>query len=150
MALCEMCGKDEELVKASVEGVILNVCRNCGKFGKIIAVLKPAPKAVKREKPKEAEKEVVESVVPGYSGLIKMKREKLGLKQEELAKRLSEKESLLHKIESGKTVPSITLAKKIEKFLKISLVEVKEEEALPLRGGKADVTLGDMVKIRKR
>ena len=41
-----------------------------------------------------------------FPGLIRDKREKLGLKQEEFAKYLAVKESVIHKIESGSYVPS--------------------------------------------
>jgi putative transcription factor len=149
MPLCEMCGKEEELLKASIEGVVLAVCSSCSKFGKVLGKVKTAEIA-KKEKPRTAEKEIVEAVVSNYSLLIKQKREKLGLKQAELAKRISEKESLLHKIESGKVVPSIELARKLGKFLRIRLIETKEEGPIATKGSSDTYTIGDMVRIRKR
>ena len=50
MSLCDMCGKETDLVVALIEGTELNVCRECGKFGKILRKLKTEelPKKFKR------------------------------------------------------------------------------------------------------
>ena len=72
------------------------------------------------------------------------------MKQEELAKKINEKESRLHKIESGHFTPSLRLARKLEKFLKITLVEQVAEDTSPLEKSKSEsLTLGDFIKVRK-
>ena len=150
MPVCEMCGNDTFLLRAVVEGTELNVCKGCARFGKIIK--RPFKKNYKKERPViNEENKKIPIVVSNYSALIKQAREKMGLKQEELAKRISEKESLLHHMESGEFEPSITLAKKLEKFLKISLIEEYEEKKdfVPKSKGK-EVTIGDLIKIKKR
>lgn len=151
-----MCGAEEKLFKAEVEGTILEVCKNCAKFGKIIGPVKEGErKKEEREKKIERrvmpERELMQLINPDYSEIIKKKREKLGLKQEELAKKIAEKESLIHKIESGQFEPGMDLARKLEKFLNIKLIEQHEEVKIDLgekRGGPA--TLGDVVVIKKK
>lgn len=149
---CELCGSGEALFVADVEGGILNLCNKCSKYGKVLRKIKPAV----TEKPKsqilkkEPKKELIEEVVSDYPVLIKEKREALGLNQEDFAKQISEKVSLIHKIETGHIVPSIPLARKIERFLKIKLVEELEEEKAELPGRKREsLTIGDLLKIKK-
>ena len=94
---------------------------------------------------------MIQIITPDYSELIKKKREKLGLKQEELAKKIAEKESIIHKIESGQFEPSVELARKLEKFLNIKLIEQHEEVKVSLgKKGEGAATLGDVVVIRKK
>ena len=154
---CDMCGKDDELYKAMIEGVELTVCEKCARFGKILRKIK-----TEQEKPKQKnttqklvlvkeEKEMIETVVEDYADRIKRKREKIGLKQEELAQKISEKESIILKIENGKMVPPIKLARKLEKFLEIKLVEEEEDESNPdvPKGTGGELTIGDMIKVKK-
>jgi len=75
------------------------------------------------------------------------KREGLGLKQKELAEKIAEKEALVHKLETGIVEPSIKIAKKLEKFLKIKLVEEQEQTAESFISPKREgYTLGDFLK----
>ena len=62
-------------------------------------------------------------IVPDFGMRVKDAREKLGLKQEELARRINEKVSLLRKIERGEIVPDDRVRQKLERILNISLVE---------------------------
>ena len=42
---CDLCGKTtESLAKAIIEGVQLDVCTECAKFGKVIAIKRPSAK----------------------------------------------------------------------------------------------------------
>ena len=47
----------------------------------------------------------------------------MGLKQFELAQKISEKESIIHKIESDSEDPSIQVIKKLERLFKVKLIE---------------------------
>ncbi len=153
---CEICGKDELLFKANIEGTMMNVCKPCSKYGKVISVARDKINVEQKKDDAKLEapvrkKEIVQTVVEDYGERVKKRREHLGLKQEELAKMLSEKESLLHHIESGKFEPNIELARKLERFLKIKLVEEYEEENSQLPRGKADdLTIGDLIKVKKK
>ncbi|MFH1181583.1 MAG: multiprotein bridging factor aMBF1 [Candidatus Woesearchaeota archaeon] len=147
MAPCEMCGKQDELVRASIENVIMSVCSSCSKYGKVLGRER---KFLPEKKPKPQPKEILEEVIPEYAAVIKSAREKLGLTQLDLGKKIAEHESLLQHIESGKIKPTLDVAGKLEKFFRIKLVEVKEDVIVPSKPGKGEITLGDMVKIRKR
>ena len=146
---CEICGSEAQLYIVEVEGSKLRVCKSCAKFGKLIAPLKstskpPVKKKIEVTKP-------IEIIVADYSKRIKRAREALNLKQEDFAKKINEKLSLIHKIETGAITPHIKLAKKIEQFLKIRLVEVYEESYIPKKSKKElKLTVGDLVKIKKR
>jgi putative transcription factor len=143
-----MCGKDEPTIRALVEGVELNVCENCASFGKPVkrhAVKKELPKLEKRIMP---EKEIIQAIREDYPEIIRKKREKMGLTQKDFSKFLSEKESLIHKIESGLYAPSIDLARKIEKQLGLSLVEEKEVIPQHIKAKKETFTIGDVIKVK--
>ena len=147
---CELCGRNSELVQAVVEGSMLNVCNDCSKFGNVVAVQKTRP-IIQNKIRKIMEEESLEIVKSGFGTLIKEAREKLGLKQEEFAKRLNEKESFMHKIESNSIKPSISFSKKLEKALGIKLVEFyKEDEKKNINFKDDGLTIGDLIKIKSR
>jgi len=159
---CEMCGKEGDMFKADIEGAVLVVCKECAKFGKIVSRMK-TPEELKhmkkRAKEIEARKatsvekvksEIIQIIAEDYSDKIKAKREKLGLKQKDIARMIAEKESLVQNIEAGKFVPSINLARKFERFLKLKLVEQHEEKYEKKAKSKgAALTIGDMLSIKK-
>lgn len=145
---CDMCGSEAELFKASIEGTLLNVCPKCAKYGKVhgkIEQIKPV--LLKQQPPKET----LQVINPQFAKVIKQKRESLDLKQEDMAKAISEKVSLIHKIETGIVAPNLVLAKKLESFLRIKLIEDFREDTEKIKGKKsAELTLGDFVKVKKR
>lgn len=152
MARCDMCGSESYLQTTLIEETELNVCKICSKFGKVIRKERPKEtiRFEKRVITQEAQ-EAVETVVQGYGKLIKDAREKLNLKQDEFARKINEKTSLIHNIESEHRAPDIKLAKKIDKFLNLNLVI--EEKAQDLKLDKVDsgaLTIGDLIKIKKR
>lgn len=155
MPQCEMCGTEAKLVDAIVEGSILSVCSRCAKFGNVIAIQKPVenPRPSKKLEIKqeiEMDKEV-ETIVEDYSLLVRKARERKGLKQEELARFIAEKESVIQKVESGHLEPSFSLAKKLEQFLGIKLIDktnvAYEKKELDLND--STLTIGDLIKFKK-
>ena len=154
---CEMCGSEpNKLFRAVIEGVELKVCGNCSRYGKFLGPLKAdsptEPKVKASLRPLPPKPEVMDVIVENYSKLIKDKRERLGLKQKELALKIAEKESIIHKIESGQFMPSLALARKLERFLNIRLIEQHKEvvgfEQQKKRPG--TFTIGDFIKVKKR
>jgi putative transcription factor len=148
-----MCGKvDDNLLRTIVEGVELTVCNNCSKFGKVLGQLRrelPKPKPRYAAPQKE---EVQEGIVDDYHEIIKRKRESLGISQKDFALKLSEKESIVHKLETGHFEPPLSLARKLEKMLGVKLVhKVKDEEIEGTSKKKSGdgFTLGDFIKVRK-
>ncbi len=143
---CELCGNDSADYTAIVEGAELNVCAKCAKFGKVIR--KPIIKKIEKPVKVSEDSEIIETVVDNYSEIIKKAREKLGLKQEELAKKMAEKESVIHKLESGHLKPNVELAKKLENFLKINItekIEVRKENVSKTKT--ESLTIGDLIKL---
>lgn len=149
---CEMCGKIGNVVKTKVEGTFLNVCNNCARHGKVVEKVEDlAGVSNIKRKTFSRDKEISEYIVPNYNSLVKNKREQIGLKQEDFAKKVNEKVSVIQHIESGKLEPSLKLAKKLEHFLGIKLIEKDDfEYEGGVREEASTMTLGDMLKIKKR
>jgi len=147
---CELCGKDAELFTAVVEGTQLKVCAPCGRFGKVIR--RAEQPALAAKKPMRAESAMVEHIVSDYSQRIKAAREKLSLSQEDFAKHITQKESLVHKMETGHFEPPIDLARKLEKLLRITLVEVRDASPAYVREKETKtegLTIGDILKLKR-
>ena len=147
-----MCGSEGRLYKTIIEDAELSVCNECNKFGKVIGVIEQKvndmPSKDKNEEPKI---KIMDMVIQDYAEKIRKKRESLGLKQEEFAKKINEKGSLIQKIESGHFEPSIGLAKKIANFLKIRLVEEYGEKHEKQAHSKTDsFTIGDFIKMKEK
>ena len=147
---CEMCGKAEQLVTAMIEGAHMQVCRNCASFGQVLQT----PRAFQQRNSYAPQKfvgpQIIEQIVEEYALKIKQAREKRKLNQEEFAKMLNEKESVLHNIEAGKQKPPMELAKKLEKVLGITLIEtIKPDEQtsdMPSeKRPKGPLTIGDIL-----
>lgn len=147
---CELCGKDTELFTAVVEGIQLRVCAGCGRFGKVLRRA-PPPASLAKPVPVRTEPTKIERIVDEYGQRIRAAREKQGLTQEEFAKRVMVKESLVHKMETGTFEPDIELARKLERLLHIRLVEVREESETGTArkdDRPAGLTIGDILKLK--
>ena len=150
---CDLCGKvDENLFRTLIEGVELNVCSACCKFGKILAPIKRyTPKEQHRMFQNRAEKqEKIELLMENYAEIIKSKRESMGWSQKDFASRINEKESVVHNLETGNFEPQLSLAKKLEKILVIKIIEEHEEKHDVVKKRRDEgFTLGDFIKIKK-
>ena len=146
---CEVCGKGTELVKAVIEGTVLNVCGLCASYGKIIEERKIESVKTKEVRIGEGE-EVLQILVDDYSEKIKKAREKKDLTQDKLAEALAEKESVIHNLEAGHLRPNDKLVKKLEQFLHIKLLtEYKLERDDKNLDFKDDsLTIGDILKMK--
>jgi len=127
MGNCELCGKvTEQLIKAKIEGVVMELCSNCAKHGTRMATPRNVPSHSSGfHRRTNTKNDTEEFISHSYAKDIKSKRESLNLKPEDLARKLNEKESLILKVESGNLKPSFPLAKKLESFLKIKLIETR-------------------------
>jgi putative transcription factor len=166
---CEVCGRKiyGKPFRTIIEGAKLTVCTECSKHGTIIweeseskttpqkpRAAMPLPlKTQRKEKPQKAVDTAVE-LVEGFDVKIRQAREKLGISHEELGKRLSEKVSVLRKIETGKMFPDNKLAAKLEHSLKIKLLVPASEEKVPQKNipkpASRELTLGDLIKFDKK
>ncbi len=148
-----MCGKEATLVRAKIEMAEMDVCEKCAKHGVVLRRL-DVPSAKKKERREiKPQKEIIEEVVEDYAQIVRKSREDKGMSQEDFAKKLNEKESVIHKIETGGLIPSLKLARKLERLLHIRLIEIVEEHhnAAPSSSKKgSELTLGDLIKIKKK
>jgi putative transcription factor len=150
-----MCGKTASVV-AKVEGVQMNVCESCAKYGTIIKQLPvqqktSARKSLASAKPEPMKEELIEQVRPDVAKLLRQHREKLKLNQEQFAAKLQIRGSTYNHYESGAVMPDITTAKKLEHVLKMPLV-VHIKVATPIEGKKEpsrELTMGDFIKKKK-
>lgn len=145
MATCDMCGKDAFLFKAEIENVMMSVCKECGKFGRVLGAAKAEIKVKKQVVRQEAE--LQESIAADFSKKIREKREQLKMTQEEFANMIKERLSTLQKMESGSFKPDLETARRLERMLKIKLIEITEsQEVKKSSGGKLpQMTIGDLL-----
>ena len=147
MANCDLCGKKTELISALVEGTMLSVCTNCSKFGNVVQLNKSninKPKVIEIDR-------YLDDITDDFAEKIKTAREKLNLKQEELALKVQEKLSVIQCLESGKIKPQISAARKLEKFLGIKLIEtVHLPEINKLNVKDRALTIGDLINLEKK
>ncbi|MEM2896944.1 MAG: multiprotein bridging factor aMBF1 [Candidatus Bathyarchaeia archaeon] len=161
---CEVCGQKiiGRPIRAVIEGVALSVCRECSQLGEIVSEVRQARgssrSTIESSKPQRLPakaqslpKEVLErEIIEDYARKIKNAREKAGIKQEELAKRINEKLSVIQKIEAGRIVPDLRLARILEHFLKIKLIVPMTEPSIPVNSKIPELTFGDLVKIKNK
>lgn len=150
---CELCGRNEAKFRAKVAGMEATVCAECASHGRIIEeVREEKPKEIiRREEKKKRIVETTEEVVEDIGELVREKREELNLKQEELGQKIAEHASMVKRVEHG-YIPSIKIAKKLEKTLGLSLVErvnANEQGYSSAKSGGA-LTLGDIMIIRQK
>ena len=158
---CEICGKSIEgrPLRTKIDGSVMEVCENCSKFGRIQKT-PPRPKSTVRKIPEQKNKSIQrrrrdepsEELVEDYNIIIRNKREIKGWSREDLGKKINEKVSVINRLESGKMVPDIKLAKKLENTLKITLIEKLDDFDLETlqKSSSSGPTLGDIVKIKKK
>jgi len=157
---CEMCGSKiaGRPYRALVDGVEMVLCVSC--YLKLTKSGRAKPLPARAEKKREAPKRrkpatrkislELYDIVEDYDERIRRAREAKGWTTAVLAQKLRISESMLKKIESGKMKPSIDLARKMEKLLRIQLLEpVEIEEEVDYTGPPGTVTLGDVVVVRK-
>lgn len=144
---CELCGVRSSSRKAEIEGVVLNVCERCVKYGKEIVIQRPnsEKKELSRTLP-----EIKKIPVEDFSEKVRKLREERKLSQEELAKSIKEKVSVIKRIEDG-WIPEEKVIEKLERFFGVKLTEeVMEKEFKPHRESKNTpaLTIGDIVEIK--
>lgn len=152
---CEICGKEIKgrAYKVIVEGSEVTVCAFCRQFGteKPAQISQPGLTKVvlkRRKSPKKIE--FTEELIENYHLIIKREREKRGWSQEQLAKKIQEKESLIKKIENAEIVPEPSVIEKLEKLFNIKLREKVPEVKIDLKKITSAPTLGDVVVVRKK
>jgi putative transcription factor len=132
---CEICGKEiiGKPITTKIDGSSMKVCKDCSKFGKIQRP--PATRSNtnktrqrnhrRQSKPYSSPKRTEPNyeLVEDYGKLIREKREQKKWSREDLGKKINEKVSVISKIETEHMKPDTKLAKKLERLLKIDLLE---------------------------
>jgi putative transcription factor len=167
---CEICGKPIEgkPIRTKIDGSVLEVCKECSKYGRVQRDTPLERKFVSRNKKGNPQKsrpqsknqsvqrrrreEPMDELVEDYNVLIRKARESKGWTREELGAKMYEKVSVINRIESGKMEPDIKLAKKFEKTLGITIIEKYDEMDLESFKSSASGpnTLGSIVKIKRK
>lgn len=167
MSRCEICGIEElNLELVLFKGRKIYACKECINSFKLVRVIKGSgvdnygksySRQVSTHKP--AEKGMSKKVfnylfndyelVENYNIIIKAAREKMGLTQEVLARKLKVKVSIIKRVEGGRLVPPVDLARKIEKTLNISILKKAENNVdykyITRKKGDFQVRLGDFM-----
>ena len=151
-AFCDICGRGEPAAVVLVEGARLAACRKCAHVGKLLHRLESQVMPEAEQRP--VQKSVGEDeITEGYGAKIKNKREQMLLPLAVIAEKLNEKESYLDHIEREKLMPTIAVARKLEKELGIKLiVKVYDEVGTRTAASNAskEATLGEFISQPKK
>jgi len=151
---CEVCGHEifGQPYYRVIEGGRMTVCGRCAQFSnqewdprKPMAQPRRRRTAANARPRRRSDIEVAESteLVENYGELI--------MTVEDFAKKLSEKESVIKKLEKEQLNPTMTLVRKVERALGITLIEEAEVgTGTVLTRPMGPRTLGDMIKLKTK
>jgi len=158
-----MCGKEVRTKLMMVEGAPLNVCEGCQKFavgkeemvktetGRVIAT--PIAERLEMRGRRMGNRDIYSQsgekvLVDDYGARVRDRRRQMSLNQEELAKKIKEKKSVIVNVENQDIRPSDKLVSMLERTLGISLKETVEEvdTSGSKEAFKTGMTLGDFIK----
>lgn len=149
---CEICGKKVigRPIRVKIESSIMQTCQECSKFGKVQKEpqrpIKPRT-APRRPRFREPSYDVLED----FNTVIRKARENKKWSREDLAEKVYEKVSVISRIESGRMIPDIKLARKLEKILNVTLLEKMDDEDQEDTGPQKikRATIGDIALIKR-
>ncbi len=141
---CEICGAFEEnLFRTEVEGAVMNLCKNCSKYGKVISVSVQVDSKI----PRKIEKE--NQLKYDYLNEINNALKERGLSIQEVAERIKCSPKDLKKIINGEILPDENITAKLEKILNISLYEIDFFSDSAFKKETDNLSFGDVVNIKK-
>ncbi|MEA3558110.1 MAG: multiprotein bridging factor aMBF1 [Candidatus Thermoplasmatota archaeon] len=158
MPECERCGRKGRVQLVEMAGARMYVCPDCVRFGKVIKERKeaappltdPARPVPQRPLRPDALSDRNKELSGDYSKTIQRARERKGWSREDLGKKLSERVSIISKLENGEIHPSDKLIKKLEKTLEIRLMEAVEEVHTSHSADSRGMTLGDFIVYKNK
>ena len=169
MPTCEICGREcYSTREIALEGAHLFACNRCAELGKPVHRSKkpgyqpstppksrpvsiPRPTSSTRLTSARSRPQRRELVpVEDFTKQIRKAREQKGWSQKDVANQIHERTSLITKIESGKMAPTISLARKLERLFKLTLLEESESVDLSPVPSTSSATLGDVVQIKRK
>jgi putative transcription factor len=156
---CEICGKNVigKPVRTKIDNSIMLTCNECSKFGKVQREPPrpqrggPGVRSQAKRRPYSRSQEPTQEVIEDYQTIVREAREKQGWSREDLGEKIYEKVSVINRVESGKMIPDLKLARKLEKILKVTLLEKTDDSHLDDAGGSSmrGATIGDIARIKK-
>ena len=161
---CDVCGR--EIVgkphRVIIEGAKLTTCAQCAKLGS--AEWKPEPKnlnlsfkteplhrlRLKTAKRKSRDLREDITVIENFGLIVRKARQRAGLSQEDLGRKIGEKVSVIRKIEGEKIIPHERLARKLEHALGVKLLVPLVEPEVPASFSQTNrgVTLGEIAHLK--
>jgi putative transcription factor len=164
---CEVCGSTiyGPPKRIVIESSRLLVCSRCSSLGqpdprreeRIVSSTRQAAgplSSTRTVKPTStrlpAEVEELE-IADDFPDLVKRAREKSKMSQQDLARMVKERLSIIQKIELGKMTPDLRLTHALEHVLKVRLLQPRSEPEAPAdRSGGPRLTISDVVQYRKK
>jgi len=141
---CELCGSKNARRTIEIEGSLSKVCDDCVSMGNEIKEVKFVAKKKEIRMPEEMN----QVLVSDFSNIIKREREKKRLTQDELAKRLKIKSSLVKRVEEGWR-PPLGIIRLLENFFNVILLEDIPEYSSEKKKT-SSLTLGDIVEVKNK
>lgn len=126
MGVCDICGSTRETRKTSLEGADIEACLSCVP-GKKEGSYGPRKNFKKDFKKRPELPKVNFEFVDDFGDIIKKAREKADITQKDFGLMVNEHSSVIQKIEHNDLKPRLGLAKKIEKKLKIRIINKIEQ-----------------------
>ncbi|QLH78554.1 TIGR00270 family protein [Halosimplex rubrum] len=173
MVQCEMCGSETSSPnRVKVEGAELDVCDECTDFGTEVKQQSSSSASTKYSTSSSGSSssssgssssgsssssggssrrrdmfDEMDELAQDYDETVRSAREAAGMSQEDLARKLNEKASLIRKIERGDTLPSDDVQRKLESALDVNLSAGGTADESEWSGGDStgEYTLGDVV-----
>ena len=156
---CEVCGREifGNPYYRVIEGGRLTVCGQCAQFSKqewdpTRPQARKMPTRRRSAQPRRrSDIDTAENMelVEGYGMIIKKARQKKKLTVEDFAKKISEKESVIKKLEKENLNPPMNLVRKVQRELGVKILEEAERTSgSVLTRPMGPRTLGDMIKIK--
>lgn len=151
---CELCGKKVGRPKrVKVEGSVLQVCEQCASYGKEVLEKKKTDTEERlnrvnkgRTRSSRGFGDESKTLVMDFPDKIRKARLENDWTQEELAKNINEKKSVVAKLERSDMRPSDSLREKLEKTLDITLLEEIEKVSTSTQHQGDGLTIGDLIK----
>ncbi|MFO7991833.1 MAG: multiprotein bridging factor aMBF1 [Thermoplasmata archaeon] len=155
---CELCGKKTSKAKnVVIEGSTLQVCSECARHGKEVfsskgggttknEIIERINRKRRQAYESSSHDEEKKELVMDYSNRIRDARLDKNWTQEDLAKEMMEKKSVVAKLEHGDLNPSNELIAKLEHILEITLME-EVGDYVPNQSKKGQgITIGDLIR----
>ncbi len=165
---CEVCGRQifGRALNIVIDGAKLVACTDCAQFSisapqifrkekaEVKKTTASAPR-VRRQPARMDETSLIGDdleLVENYGFLVRKAREKMSLTHDELSRKVGAKVSVLQKLETGKMVPDQDLAKRLERTLKIKLLQLASRISVEEKftGKPSELTLGDVVATKNK